>query len=219
MLSLDFGKQLEGYRDSLPIVLADVHLADGDYPEITAEEFELALSVMVLTKNPPKSLGQWYKVLDVARRWQSQHLRDTAIAHIAKSDLHASMRLMISTKYDIPEWLPDILLDLCLQSSFPSDDMAHLPPSLIPPLLFGTRRIPQPPCFQGDKTSHVSQLLRLVCHQPRTVTCLSESVVIAYPGPTKTKSFVPHGGVSRAPMQPCQLLRLHSPLEGNLGGL
>jgi hypothetical protein len=46
MLSLDFGKQLEGYRDSLPIVLADVHLADGDYPEITAEEFELALSVM-----------------------------------------------------------------------------------------------------------------------------------------------------------------------------
>jgi hypothetical protein len=88
----------------------------------------------VLTKNPPKSLGQWYKVLDVARRWQSQHLRDTAIAHLAKSDLYASVRLITSTKYDIPEWLPDILLDLCLQRSFPSDDMTHLPPSLIPPL-------------------------------------------------------------------------------------
>jgi hypothetical protein len=46
MLSLGYEKQLEGYSDSLPIVLADVHLADWDYPEITAEVFELALAVM-----------------------------------------------------------------------------------------------------------------------------------------------------------------------------
>jgi hypothetical protein len=46
MLSLGSEKRLEGSNDSVPIVLADVHLADGDYPEITVEEFELALSVM-----------------------------------------------------------------------------------------------------------------------------------------------------------------------------
>ena len=46
MLSLDPKQQVQGTSDRNPIVLADVHLDDGDYPEITAEGFELALRVM-----------------------------------------------------------------------------------------------------------------------------------------------------------------------------
>ena len=46
MLSLDAGNRAEGASDTDPILLADVHLADGDYPEITAEGFDLALRVM-----------------------------------------------------------------------------------------------------------------------------------------------------------------------------
>ncbi|KAF9511845.1 hypothetical protein BS47DRAFT_1486654 [Hydnum rufescens UP504] len=110
ILSPDSERKLGGYDDSLPIVLADVRLAD--HPEITAEEFELALSVMypeVLIKNRQKTSAQWCKVLDVAKWWKSPLLRDAAITQLAKSDLHASMRLAISTKYDVPEWLPDIL--------------------------------------------------------------------------------------------------------------
>ncbi|KAF9511846.1 hypothetical protein BS47DRAFT_1486655 [Hydnum rufescens UP504] len=137
MLSLGSEKQLEGSSDSAPIVLADVHLADGDYPEITIEEFELALSLMYPES---KSSAEWCKVLDVAKRWQSPLLRDAAIAHLAKSDLHVSMRLSISAKYDVPEWLPDILPELCLQRSFPSDDIAFLPPSLIVPF-FAAREL------------------------------------------------------------------------------
>ncbi|KAF9511840.1 hypothetical protein BS47DRAFT_1383269 [Hydnum rufescens UP504] len=147
MLSLGFEKQLEGCSDSLPIVLADVHLADWDHPEITAEEFELALSVMY-----PESISsaQWCKVLDVAKRWQSQLLRDTAISHLAKSDLHPSMRLMISTKYNVPEWLPDVLPELCLQRTFPPEDIVLLPPSLIVPF-FSAREE-----FRNELVSRVS---------------------------------------------------------------
>ncbi|KAF9507798.1 hypothetical protein BS47DRAFT_275284 [Hydnum rufescens UP504] len=154
MLSLGSEKRLEGSSDSVPIVLTDVHLADGDYPEITAKEFELALSVMypeVLIKNPHKSSAEWCKVLDVAQRWQSPLLRDTAITHLAKSDLHASMRLAISTKYDVPEWLPDVLPELCLQRSFPSEDIALLPPSLLVPF-FSAREE-----FRNDLVSRVSK--------------------------------------------------------------
>ncbi|KAF9516164.1 hypothetical protein BS47DRAFT_1443418 [Hydnum rufescens UP504] len=136
MLSLGFEKQLEGYSNSLLVVLADVHIADWDFPAVTAEEFELALSVMypeLLIKNPQKSSAQWCKVLDVAQRWQSPLLRDTAIAHLTKSDLRASMHLAISTKYSVPGWLPDILPELCLPRTFPPEDITLLSPSLIVP--------------------------------------------------------------------------------------
>jgi hypothetical protein len=46
MLSLDDGRQTHGSSDYTPIVLADVHLADGYYKEITAEGFELAMRVI-----------------------------------------------------------------------------------------------------------------------------------------------------------------------------
>jgi len=157
MLSLGSEKRLEGSSDSVPIVLADVHLADGDYPEITKEEFGLALSVMypeLLIKNSSKSSAEWCKILDVAKRWQSPLLRDAAIAHLAKSDLHVSMRLAISAKYDVPEWFPDILPELCIQRSFPSDDIAFLPPSLIVPF-FAAREL-----FRNELVSQVSVLER-----------------------------------------------------------
>jgi hypothetical protein len=46
MLALDDGRQIQGSSDHTPIVLADVHLADGNYKEITAEGFELAMRVI-----------------------------------------------------------------------------------------------------------------------------------------------------------------------------
>jgi hypothetical protein len=110
----------------------------------------------VLIKNPQIFSAQWCKVLDVAKRWQSQLLRDTAITHLAKSDLHPSMRLMISTKYNVPEWLPDVLPELCLQRTFPPEDIALLPPSLIVPF-FSAREE-----FRNDLVSRVSR--QAVCH-------------------------------------------------------
>ena len=85
----------------------------------------------MLLKNPLKSSAQWCTVLDVGQRWQAPFLRDTAIAHLAKSQLNVSARLAISTKYGVTDWLQDILPDLCLQTFLPPDDIALLPPTLI----------------------------------------------------------------------------------------
>jgi len=109
-----------------PIKLADVHLADGDYKEISVEGFELALRVIypeVLYVNPPRTPAQWIQVLEISRRWQSDHMRTVAITNLgSKSGLTPSARLSLASAHSIENWLPEIYRDLVLQCGPVSED-------------------------------------------------------------------------------------------------
>ncbi|KAF9507137.1 hypothetical protein BS47DRAFT_342166 [Hydnum rufescens UP504] len=145
MLSLGDGRQTQGSSDYTPIVLADVHLADGDYKEITAEGFELAMRVIypdMLMTNPPKGATEWKEVLEISRRWQSTHLRTTAITHLAKLKWNPSDRLTLAITYEVDEWMPDILRDLVIQRALVSPtDLLRLPRTLLPGFVTARERV------------------------------------------------------------------------------
>ena len=139
-------------------------------------------------KNPPRTSSEWCLILDASQRWQSSLLRDTAIRHLAKSDLPASTLLAISTKYDVPKWLPTILQALCLQRSFPPEEIALIPSALIVPffeareefrnyliskvLKMGVCRTSQSCIWGSSSRSLVSQYLEesLVCRGAPSVS-------------------------------------------------
>lgn len=71
----------------------------------------------LLLRKPPQTADEWTKVLDVSRRWHSSHLRFAAIERLRSSSVFE--RLPLATKYDIHEWLPDIMVELAVENSLP----------------------------------------------------------------------------------------------------
>ncbi|KAF8307347.1 hypothetical protein DL93DRAFT_2171740 [Clavulina sp. PMI_390] len=128
---LDFGSLVE-YSDEKPFTLANVHLADGTYEEISSKGFALALSTMYpesMFDKPPHGADEWMLVLDASHRWQSDYMRRLAIHHLSPAELDPSTRLRLASSYAIDEWLGKAYIGLCRRRLAPTPaDLHHIHP-------------------------------------------------------------------------------------------
>jgi hypothetical protein len=120
-----------------------------------------------LVTNPPEGPTEWRIVLEVSRRWQSLHLRTTALQHLTKLETNPSERLNLAVTYEIDEWMPTILRDLVIQRALiaPSDLML-IPPQLLVGFIHSRERwradfladVHSRTCQSSNRVSHHSSI-------------------------------------------------------------